>query len=104
MSTRLIKLQDGSLLEVEVSSSESQQISGGSLAKKVEVTFDKMKPTLISLCRPVAEVWHELNNDMQVSQAEVEVGLSFSIEGDVYIVKSKADANLKVKITLKPNA
>jgi hypothetical protein len=102
MNTRLIKLQDGTLLEVEVAPDESQQISGGSVAKKVEATFDKIKPTLINVCRPISDVWQELNKDMQVSQAEVEIGLSFAVEGDVYIAKSKMDANLKVKLTLKP--
>jgi hypothetical protein len=102
MSTRLIKLQDGTLLEVEVSPGEAQQISGGSIAKKVEATFDKIKPTLINACRPITEVWQELNKEMQVSQAEVEIGLSFAVEGDIYIAKSKSDANIKVKLTLKP--
>ena len=104
MPTKLIKLQDGTLLEVDIAPGEAQQIAGGSVAKKVEATFSNIKPTLISACRPITEVWKELNKDMQVSQAEVEIGLSFSVEGDVYIAKSKVDANLKVKLTLKPKA
>jgi hypothetical protein len=102
MTTKLIKLQDGTLVEVEVSPGEAQQIAGGSLAKRVESTFDQIKPTLINACRPIADVWQELNKDMHISQAEVEIGLSFAVEGDIYISKSKADANLKVKLTLKP--
>lgn len=102
MATKLIRLEDGTLIEVEVSPGEAQQIAGGSMAKKVNSTFDKIKPTLINACRPITEVWQELNKDMHISQAEVEIGLSFAVEGDIYIAKSKADANLKVKLTLKP--
>lgn len=102
MKTKLIKLQDGILVEVEAAQDEAQQIAGGSMAKKVESTFDKIKPTLINACRPIADVWQELNKSMHISQAEVEVGLSFAVEGDVYIAKSKTDANLKIKLTIKP--
>lgn len=102
MATKLIRLQDGTLLEVDIAPGEAQQIAGGSVAKKVEATFDKIKPTLINVCRPITEVWKELNKEMQVSQAEVEIGISFAVEGDVYIAKSKSDANLKIKLVLKP--
>ncbi len=104
MTTKLIRLEDGTLVEVEASPGEAQQIAGGSAAKRVESNFEKIKPVLIKVCRPITDVWQELNRDMQVDQAEVEIGLSFGIEGDVFIVKSKADANLKVKLVLKPKA
>jgi hypothetical protein len=102
MVTKLIKLSDGTLVEVEVAPGEAQQISGGSVAKKVESNFEKIKPALMKVCSPLADVWKELNKDVEINQAEVEIGLSFSLEGDIYIVKSKADANLKVKLLLKP--
>lgn len=102
MATRLIKLEDGTLVEVEVLPGEAQQISGGSVAKRVESSFDAIKPTLINACRPITSVWQELNKEMQIDQAEVEIGLSFSLEGDVFVAKSKMDANLKVKLILKP--
>jgi Trypsin-co-occurring domain 1 len=104
MSTRLIRLHDGTLIEVDVVPGEAQQIAGGSIAKRVESTFDQIKPTIINVCRPIADVWRELNKDVEISQTEVEIGLSFAIEGDVYIAKSKTDANLKVKLIIKPKS
>ncbi|MBD2072366.1 hypothetical protein H6F86_00260 [Phormidium sp. FACHB-592] len=103
MASRLIKLEDGTLIEVEVGSSDVRDISGNA-AQKVKATFDSIKPTLIGACRPVIETWQELNKDVEIDQTEVEIGLSFSIEGNVYLAKSKADANLKIKLILRPKS
>ncbi|NEQ99211.1 MAG: hypothetical protein F6K30_21250 [Cyanothece sp. SIO2G6] len=103
MATKLIELEDGTLVEAEVPDNQAQQISGG-LADRVSTTFAKIKPLLIRTCKPIAEAWDELNQDMDIEQAEVEIGLSFEGEGNIYITKSKAGANLTVKLTLKPKA
>ncbi len=101
MATKLIELEDGTLIEVEVPEDEAQQISGG-FADKVSASFDKIKPVLVKTCRPITEVWKEINKDMHIEQAEIELGLSFEGEGNLYVTKSKAGANLKIKLVLKP--
>lgn len=101
MASKLIKLEDGTLIEVEVSENKAKQIAGGD-ADKVNATFDKIKPILVKVCRPIAETWKELNQEMQIDQAEVEIGFSFEGEGNIYVVKSKASSTVKVKLTLKP--
>jgi hypothetical protein len=101
MPTKLIRLEDGTLVEIETSPNEAQQISGGSTAKRVEANFDKISPILQKICRPLTETWKELSKEMLIEQAEVEIGLSFEGEGNLYITKSKASANLKVKLVLK---
>lgn len=101
MNTKLIELEDGILVEVEVPEDQAQQISSR-FADKVSTTFDKIKPILIKTCRPVAAAWKELNQDMQIEQAEVEIGFNFEGEGNVYVTKAKAGSNLKVKLVLKP--
>jgi hypothetical protein len=39
---------------------------------------------------------------MQIEQAEIQIGFSFEGEGNLYVTKSKAGANLTVKMVLKP--
>lgn len=39
---------------------------------------------------------------MDIERAEIELGLSFEGEGNLYVTKSSAGANLKVKLSLKP--
>ena len=101
MAKKLIELEDGILVEVEVLGEQVQEISGG-FAEKVEETFDKVHPMLVKSCRPIIKAWQDLNREMTVSSAEVELGLCFSAEGNIYITKSTLGANLKVKLVLSP--
>jgi len=105
MPTKLIRLDDETLIEVEVLPDEAQAISGGS-AEPVNTSFDKVfdqiRPTLLKVCKPFANTWKELNQEVKVEQAEVELGFSFEGEGNLYITKAKAGANLSVKLVLKP--
>jgi Trypsin-co-occurring domain 1 len=101
MATKLIELQDGILVEVDVVGGEIEQISG-SMADKVQSSLDRVKPILVNTCRPIMAAWKELNKDMLIEQAEIELGLSFEGEGNMYVAKVTAGANLIVKLTLKP--
>ena len=101
MSTRLIELEDGTLVEVQVPDEQVEQISGG-FAKRVDATFAQSKPLIIKTCKPIAESWQILNQDVQVQKAEVEIGLSFEGEGNLYVTRSTASANLKIRLTLAP--
>src|ERR1700730_18738610 len=100
MATKLIRLEDSSLVEVEVSGDEVQQISG-SLADKVDATINKIKPILLKTCQPLVAAVKDLREDVDLEQVEIEVGLSFDAEGNIYITKAKFGANVLVRMTLK---
>ena len=100
MASKLIKLEDGTLVEVEAAGDEVQKISGG-LAEKVDATLNKIKPVLLKTCQPIVEAVKELREDIDLEQVEVEVGLSFDIEGNIYVTKTKFGANVLVRMTLK---
>jgi len=100
MTTQLIRLNDETLVEVEIASGITEPISGGS-ARRVDATFDEIAPLLVKTCRPIAAAWTEISQIAKIDSAEIELGLSFEAEGNLYIAKSKAGANLKVKLTLK---
>jgi hypothetical protein len=100
MAKKLIEMEDGMLLEVEVAGEQVQEISGG-FAERVERSFDQVYPLLMKSCRPIVKAWKELNKEIKVSSAEVELGLSFTGEGNLYITKSTVGANLKIKLVLE---
>jgi hypothetical protein len=102
MATKLIKLEDDTLIEVEMQEGEARQ-TAGSVVDRVNSTFDKIQPILVKTCRPIMAAWKELNKEMQIEQAEVEIGFSFEGEGNIYITKAKASSNIKVKLVLKPS-
>ncbi len=101
MERKIVQLEDGTYIEVEVSPDEAQQISGG-FTKTINSTFEKIQPLLVKVCRPIIDSWKELNKEMSIEKAEVELGLSFSCEGNIFITKSNAGANLSIRLTLKP--
>ncbi len=101
MATRLIQLKNGMMVEAEIPGQTGEQIAGG--VNKLGVSFEeKVKPLLLQICESFANVWQELNQKMSVEQAEVEIGLSFEGEGNLFVTKAKTGANFTVKLTLKP--
>lgn len=99
MATKLIELEDGTLLEIDVLGEQVEQISGG-MADKVNSSLNKIKPILINTCKPITAAWRELNQDVHIEKAEIELGLSFEGEGNIYVTKAKAGANLIVRLVL----
>jgi len=68
MATKLIELEDGNenglLVEVEIPGDQVEAISGGA-ADKVKSAIDKIKPILLKTCKPITEVWKELDKDVR---------------------------------------
>ena len=100
MKTQLIRLDDETLVEIEARTNQMVEVSS-SLADRVGTTLDKIQPILSRTGKPINAAWKELNQEMNIEQAEVELGLSFEGEGNLYITKSKATANLTIKLILK---
>ena len=102
MTTKLIKLSDDLLVEVEMTEAPNQPKQISSATQKVNATIDEIKPLLLKAARPIVAVWEELNQELHIEQAEIELGLGFEAEGDLFIARGTANANLTVKLTLKP--
>ena len=101
MGTTLIRLSDGTLVEVVAQEDQIEQIASKQ-ADKVKESLNNIQPILEKACRPVLAAWQQLSQDMDIDSAEIELGFAFEGEGDLYIVRGKASANLTVKMSLKP--
>ncbi len=77
-------LAPSAIVEAEVPEDEAKPISTN-VIKEIKSSFAKVKPILISISRPIAEAWQEINKDMEIEQAEMEVGFNFEGEGNLYI-------------------
>jgi len=103
MGEQLIRLDGGVLLEVDVPGGQPELIAGG-VVRTVNSSLDGIRPILAHACRPIIEAWKDLNQDLNVETAEIELGLSFESEGNVYIAKAKAGATITVRLTLAPKS
>ena len=104
MSKKLIKLESGLMMEVEIPQSEIEMISGGSndMIEKVESSMGTVEQILIQSVDPIVNAYNTLNQEVVLEKAEVEIGIGFSAEGNIFIAKGKGSANLKVKLVLAP--
>ncbi len=103
-STKLIELgNDEIFIEVEVPAGSAKQIAS-SFADRVDKTVGIIKPVLVKLCEPVSAALQEINTQMPVegTEAEVEINLGFTTEGNVYVTKLQSSSSLKVKLKFKP--
>lgn len=106
MGMKLIKLNNGLMMEVETSQNDIEQIAGGhnDLVEKVEASMSTVESMLIKSVEPIISAYNILNQDVILEKAEVEIGIGFSAEGNIFIAKGKGSANLKVKLILKPKS
>lgn len=102
MSTSLIEIRDGIRVEAEVEPSAFKPIASGIVKKDIEKSFDQIIPILRSVSRSMVSAWQEMNQDVIVDQAEIQINFSFEGEGNLYVTKAKAGANLSVKLVFKP--
>jgi len=103
MSKKLIELDNGLLMEVEIPQSEIEMISGGGdVVDKVQSSMGTIETMLLQSVQPVINAYKVLNQEIVLEKAEVEVGIGFSAEGNIFVAKGSANANLKVKLVLKP--
>jgi hypothetical protein len=100
MPYRLIRLLDDTLVEIETDAGAAQPMA--SAAQRVSASLDQIEPVLLNACRPISKACKELNQEIRIEQTEVELGLSFEGEGNLYVTKAKAGANLTVRLVLKP--
>ena len=59
---------------------------------------DRIKESI----KPIVSAYETLNQDVVLEKAEVEIGIGFSAEGNIFIAKGEGSANLKVRLILSP--
>lgn len=97
----LIKLEDGSLVEVQLPEYMTGEVSVG-LAQPTLATLSDIEQLICSAAEPVARAAKRISQEQNVSvTADVEVGLSLEAGGHPYITKDKAAANLVVKLSIQ---
>ena len=100
-NTGLIQLEDGSLIEVEMPEYKASEISFG-FAQPALSTFSRVEGILCSAAEPIVKAVKRISRSEQVEvTAELELGLSFEAEGNVYVTKDKSESNLVVKLSIR---
>ena len=101
MGTRLIRLKDGTLVEVEDMEEEGRLISNTPTAM-VEGSLSSIEDILQKICDPIARAWRNLESKVAMERAEIELRLSFEGKGNVFITQASAGAHLTMKLVFRP--
>jgi len=102
MSTKLIELSDGLLVEVAADEDAVQQISAGA-ADRVDRALDGAQSLLRKAVQPVVSVWDELNQDLTIDKVEIKLALGFEAEGNLFVARGTGAANISFTLTVSPN-
>jgi hypothetical protein len=102
MGTKLIRLDDGLLVEVEAEEGAPTRIAANA-AVDVGLALDKVQDILRKAVTPVASVWNELNRDLTIEKVEVNLALGFEAEGNVFIARGRGSANVSFKLIVRPS-
>lgn len=103
MSKKLIEMDNGLMMEVEIPPQEIEMISGGNdVIQKVEQSMSTVEQVLIQSVEPIKQAYHAINQEVTLDKAEVEIGIGFSASGNIFIAQGSGSANLKVKLVLSP--
>ena len=105
MAKKLIELEDGLMFEVDAPQSEIEMISGGDdVVSKVKSSMDRVEKILEQSIKPIVNAYGVVNQEVELEKAEVEIGIGFSAEGNIFVAKGNANANLKIRLVLKPKS
>lgn len=103
MSTRLIRMADGIVVQIEADDSEEKQISAkGKRVEEVSSRFDCALPTIRTICQSFASLWRELDKEVSIDEVNIELALGFEAGGTVFLASGKSKVNLAVTVTMKP--
>ena len=100
MPSRLIRLNDGVLVEVEAQPGGWQPISASDAQPQVDAAIGKASNTLIKVCESLAQAVKQISETVNVTNVEATVGLGFEAEGNLYITKAKGTASITVRVTM----
>lgn len=101
MGSHMIQLSDGTYVEVEVSSDRVREVSG-STAERVAASFEDLRPLVLRVCEPLRSLWTDLRRQIEVDSLEVELGISFEAEGNMFVTRATAAANMTLRISFTP--
>lgn len=97
--TKLIKLNDGLEVEIEIDENQAYEISDNGV---VNSSIDQIKGLLKKVIQPFSDTYKELNKEMYIDSAEITIGIKIGVEGNFILAKSSGEANIEVKMSMRP--
>jgi len=105
MATKFLEFKDGVIVEIGAPSDRREEMHTSD-ADRVDTTMEMVASMLDRILRPIGDAFAGLRDALdvpiEVKEAEVELGVSFSAEGNLFVTKASAEGTLQVKVTFSP--
>jgi len=98
--TLLVKTQDGVLFEVDAVPGSAVAIAGGSI-EILSAKLDSVGDIVQTVSEKIASAIQKLEEQYRIPEIEIELGVAFGAEGNLFVTKSTLNANLKIKIKVQ---
>jgi len=102
VASRLIRLNDGVLVEVDAPGQAFENMAAGAAPQITDAAVTTAAGTVVKVCDALADAVRSISANVKVTNVEAEVGLSFEVEGNLYIAKGKGSASITVKVSMGP--
>jgi hypothetical protein len=104
MATKFLELKDGVIVEIGAPS-DSREEMHTSTAERVDTTMEMVGSMLSRILAPIGDAFRGVrevaNTPIAITTAEVELGLSFSAEGNLFVTKTGVEGTLKINVTFR---
>lgn len=97
MGSKLIKLEDGVLIEVEALVGQERLLSAFD-SEKVNKKWTDVIEQIQKFATRFNDVWNRLHSDSSAEEATIKLGFNLSGQGDLYIAKLSAGATIEISI------
>jgi len=98
----IIRFADGVMVEVAPNPTPGEPVSGRSVERTSQAFQAAAEVVGLALKSVVSSVQRAVR-ESGASTAELEFGVGFSVEGNVYVTKISGEGNLTVKVTIDGN-
>jgi hypothetical protein len=95
---KIIELNDGLEVEVELSENQAREIS---FNQKINSSIEDISGLLSKVIKPISNTFKELNKQVELSETKVTLGVKIGVEGGFILAKSTAEAHIQVEMVLR---
>src|SRR5437762_2346668 len=96
----VVMFNDNVMIEISGDPGRAQPITANQVAN-VNRNFSDAVAAISNFVQPLATTVQRSLAEIDVESAEIEVGFSFSAEGNIVVCKASAEGSLSVKLTVK---
>jgi hypothetical protein len=100
MPTRIMRLSEGTLVEIESREFDAELISGG-IVERISPSLQNLGSLVSTTLEPLSKLIREASaRAPELKSIELEFGIALEAEGNLFITRSRANANLSLRLVL----